>query len=158
MSYLGRDIEDAIGLGILQREEVPKTLLGTTNREILGFLAADIIRNSYDKEYIGISNNAYEALLVLRRFNFQHIYIHPKLKIESSRIKYSYRLLFEYLLSNLKEQNEQSYLWKNFLHKRSENYLSHTNAVQMVIDYVAGMTDNFLCVHWKKSLFPQKFK
>lgn len=154
MSYLGRDIEDAINLGILQREEVPKTFLGTTNREILGVLAADIIRNSYNKEYIAISEEAYEALHTLRRFNFQHIYLHPKLKVESFKIKSSYRILLEYLVHDLKEQNEQSYLWKHFLHKRSEKYLSNTNPVQMVIDYIAGMTDNFFIRTLEKIFIP----
>lgn len=156
MSYLGRDIEDAINLGILQRQEVPKTFLGTTNREILGVLAADIIRHSYDKDYIVISDEAFEALRILRRFNFERIYIHPKLKVESSKIKSGYRLLFEYLLQDLKEQNELSYLWKHFLQKRSEKYLSTTNPVQMVIDYIAGMTDNFFVRTLEKIFIPSK--
>lgn len=158
MSYLGRDIEDAINLGFLQREQVPKTFLGTTNREILGVLAADIIRHSYDKEYIAISEEAYEALHILRRFNFQHIYIHPKLKVESSKIKSSYRILFEHLLCNLNEQNEQSYLWKHFLHKRSDHYLAHTKPVQMVIDYIAGMTDNFFVRTLENVFVPSKIQ
>lgn len=158
MSYLGRDIEDAINLGILQREEIPKTFLGITNREILGVLAADIIKHSYDKEYIAISEEAYEALRTLRRFNFQHIYSHPKLKVESSKIKSSYRILFEHLFSDLKEQNERSYLWKHFLHKRNEKYLSTTSSVQMVIDYIAGMTDNFFVRTLEKIFIPSKIQ
>ncbi len=158
MSYLGRDIEDAINLGILQRSEVPKTFLGTTNREILGVLAADIIRHSYNKEYIAISEEAYEALRTLRRFNFQRIYVHPKLKIESSKIKYSYRILFECLLNDLKDQKEQSYLWTHFVHKRSEKYISNTNPIQMVIDYIAGMTDNFFVRTLEKIFVPSKIQ
>ena len=52
MSYLGRDIEDAIQLGILTRDEVPLTSLGQTNREILAFLAQDIIKQSYSQKHI----------------------------------------------------------------------------------------------------------
>jgi dGTPase len=158
MSYIGRDIEDAINLGILHRDEVPKTFLGTTNREILGMLAADIIRHSYNREYIAISEEAYEALRTLRRFNFQHIYIHPKLKVESAKIKYGYRILFEWLLNDLKEQKEQSYLWNHFLHKRSEKYLAQTLPVQMVIDYIAGMTDNFFVRTLEKIFVPSKIQ
>ena len=158
MSYIGRDIEDAINIGILQREEIPKTFLGTTNREILGVLAADIIKHSYNKEYIAISEEAYEALRMLRRFNFQHIYIHPKLKVESAKIKHSYRILFEHLLNGLKEQQKQSYLWRHFLCKRSEKYLSTTTPVQMVIDYIAGMTDNFFIRTLEKIFIPSKIE
>lgn len=158
MSYLGRDIEDAINLGILKRDEVPATVLGTSNREILGVLAADIIRHSYDKETIAISEEAYEALRTLRRFNFQHIYHHPKLKVESSKIKHSYRILFEWLLHDLEEQKEQSYLWSHFACKRSERYLSQTTSVQMVIDYIAGMTDNFFIRTLEKIFVPSKIQ
>lgn len=158
MSYIGRDIEDAISLGILTREDVPQTCLGKTNREILGFLAADVIRHSYDKEFIAISDESFEALRVLRRFNFKHIYVHPKLKVESSKIKLSYRILFEWLLEDLQSYKEKSYLWKHYLHKRSEKYLSQTNAVQMVIDYIAGMTDSFFVRTLEKVIVPSKIE
>lgn len=158
MSYIGRDIEDAIDLGILTREEVPNTLLGTSNREILGVLAADIIRNSYQKDYISISEEAYEALKILRRFNFQRIYTHPKLKGESSKIKQGYRILFEWLLKDLSEQKKEGYLWTHFLHKRNAHYLEQTNAVQIVIDYVAGMTDNFFVRTLEKIFVPSKIQ
>lgn len=158
MSYIGRDIEDAINLGILEREDVPKTCLGTTNREILGFLASDVIRHSYGKEYIAISEEAYEALKVLRRFNFKHIYIHPKLKVESAKIKTCYRFLFEWLLNDLKEHQQKGYLWTHYLHKRSEKYLASTSSVQMVIDYMSGMTDNFFVRTLEKILVPKKIE
>lgn len=158
MSYLGRDIEDAISLGVLHRETLPKTILGNTNRDILGTLAADMICHSYNKDYIAISEESYDALRILRDFNFQHIYTHPKLKVESSKIKSSYRILFEYLLNDLKEQKNQSFLWKQFLHKRTEKYLVHTNPVQMVIDYIAGMTDNFFVRTLEKIFVPSKIQ
>lgn len=158
MSYIGRDIEDAIDLRILKREDVPQTLLGTSNREILGVLAADIIRHSYQKDYIAISEESYEALRVLRRFNFQHIYIHPKLKAESSKIKHCYRILFEWLLNDLEEQKKESYLWTHYLHKRSEKYLEQSNSVQRVIDYIAGMTDNFFVRTLERLFVPSKIQ
>lgn len=154
MSYLGRDIEDAIHLDILSRSDVPKTILGTTNREILGYLAADIIRHSYEKEFIAISEEAYEALKTLRRFNFENIYVHPKLKVESAKIKLSYRILFEQLFEDLKVNGEQSYVWTHFLNKRTEKYLNQTSQVQMVIDYIAGMTDSFFIRTFEKIIVP----
>lgn len=158
MSYVGRDIEDAINLGILSREDVPKTFLGNANRDILGVLAVDIIRNSYGKDYIAISEEAFDALKTLRNFNFQNIYTHPKLKVESSRIKRSYRILFEWLLKNLEEEKENSYLWKYYLHKRSEKYLQQTSPVQMVIDYISGMTDTFFIKTLEKVIIPNKIE
>jgi dGTPase len=158
MSYIGRDIEDAIDLGIISREEIPKTYLGITNREILGALAADIIRNSYNKEVISISKDAYEALGVLRAFNFKSIYNHPKLKVESSKIKLSFRILFEWLLKNKEEEGDQSYLWRHYLYKRNEKYLAETSSVQTVIDYISGMTDSFFVRTLEKIIVPSKIE
>jgi dGTPase len=62
ISYLGRDIEDAISLNILTRDQVPRTLLGISNREILSAVAQDIIANSYEQDYIAFSNEVFEAL------------------------------------------------------------------------------------------------
>ena len=157
LCYLGRDIEDAIQLGILKREEVPKTLLGMTNREILNNLATDIIRHSYGKEYIAISEEAFDALKTLRRFNFKTIYSHPKLKIESNKIKLSYHILFDWLFENLITQKKESYIWKNFVHNKTEKY-QQTAAVQMVIDYIAGMTDNFFIRTLEKIIIPKKIE
>lgn len=156
ISYLGRDIEDAIQLGILQREEIPRTCLGVTNREILGNLAADIIRQSYQKDYIALSDEFYEALKVLRRFNFQKIYTHPRLKVESTKIKECYRYLFEWLLRDYENSDKRSYLWKYFLNNKSDKYLTETNKIQMVIDYIAGMTDNFFVRTIEKIMVPKK--
>ena len=143
MSYLGRDIEDAISLGILSRSQVPETMLGNNNRDILHVLAADVITNSYDKEYIALSQQAYDALKVLRAFNFKHIYTHPKLKVESKKIERSYRILFDLLLDDLEQHNEKSYIWQHFVFSKSEEYIANATPLQMVIDYISGMTDSF---------------
>jgi len=156
ISYLGRDIEDALNLGIIKREDVPQTSLGITNREILGNLAADIIRHSYQKDYIALSEESFDGLRILREFNFKCIYHHPKLKVESSKIRSAYRYLFEWLLKNLEEQAPESYLGKHFLINKSENYLSQTNSKQVVVDYIAGMTDNFFVRTLEKIMIPKK--
>lgn len=154
MSYVGKDIEDAISLGILKREEVPKTILGTNNREILKTLATDIITNSYDKDYIEISEEVYEALKSLRQFNFRNIYIHPKLKAESSKVKNSYRILFETLLEDYQKKSRDSHIWNAFLFNKSDAYCESTNEVQQVVDYIAGMTDSYFVRTLNKLVVP----
>jgi len=154
VSYLGRDIEDAINLGILSRQEIPQTILGTSNREILNNLAIDIIKMSIHKDHIAISEEVCEALKALRFFNFENIYVHPKLKSEAKKIKNAYRTLFETLLNDLEKHNKDSYLWKHFNIGRSQEYLSSTSHVQMVVDYIAGMTDNYFIKTLKKLIIP----
>lgn len=143
MSYIGRDMEDAIHLGILSRDAIPDIGFGKSNREILSVLARDVIQNSYEQDYIALSESIYEGLKELRKFNFDHIYQHPKLKVESKKVKKAYRVLFETLLQDWEKQKHNSHLWKDFLHNKSEAYLAETGPVQMVVDYISGMTDGF---------------
>lgn len=155
MSYLGRDIEDAIILGIIKRDDIPKTLLGNANRVILSVLSQDVIRNSYGQDYIAVSEEVYEALKIVRKFNFERIYIHPKLKVESDKVRRSYRILLDYLLKDLNQHGKKSYIWSKFLHDRPSRYLETTNAHQMVIDYIAGMTDHYFIKTLEKLIVPK---
>ena len=156
MAYIGRDIEDAIQLGIITREQVPETVLGNSNRKMLTVIAEDLIKNSLEKDYIAISPEIREALIKLRSFNFEHIYVHKKLKVESKKIRRSFRFLFEMLLDDLKKNKKSSYLWKNFLSNKSEPYLSQTKPVQMIVDYISGMTDNFFIRTLEKLIVPKR--
>lgn len=158
MSYLGKDIEDAIQLGIIKREQVPDTILGKTNRQLLNILARDIISHSYNKEYIEISKDAYNSLKIIRKFNFENIYLHPKLKMESKKIERSYRILFEHLLDDLEKYKEKSYMGTRFLSGKSERYLSETKPARMVIDYIAGMTDHHFVRILQKLVVPSRIE
>lgn len=158
MSYVGRDIEDAIHLGILTRDKVPETILGTSNREILSVLACDVIEQSYNREYITISDEVRDALVQLRTFNFDKIYSFPKLKVESVKIKRSYRILFDLLLEDLEKNRDASYIARNFLSSRTPAYLEETCAVQMVIDYIAGMTDSYFVKTLHKLFLPSQIQ
>lgn len=158
MSYTGRDIEDAISLGILERSEVPKTLLGNTNREILSVLSQDVIRNSYGKNHIAMSDEVYEALKRLRAFNFERIYVHPKLKAESEKVKKSYRILFEELYNGLVQKGTSSYIWDKFLNNKSRQYLDSTGPEQKVIDFISGMTDSYFVRTLNKLIIPSSIE
>lgn len=156
ISYLGRDLEDAITIGIITRDQVPNTILGNNNRQILTVAACDIIESSYDQDYIMVSDEVYDALKVLRRFNFQNIYNHPKLKVESSRIETGYRIMFDLLLSDYKKHGQASYVWKYYLHNKLEKYRQESSEVQVVIDYIAGMTDNYFVRTLEKLVVPAR--
>lgn len=158
MSYIGRDIEDAILLGLIKRGDVPKTYLGVTNREILSHLAQDIIQNSYEKDFIASSEEAFHALKILRNFNFERIYTHPKLKGESIKIERSYRILFEMLLTDYENLKENSHLWTAFVHSKADDYKEKTAPVTMVVDYISGMTDRYFIRTLKQFVVPEQIK
>jgi dGTPase len=156
ISYLCRDLEDAIELGLITRSEIPDIGMGNSSSSILRFLAHDLIATSYEKDYIAISSPVFEAITALREFNFSRIYTHPILKTESKKVENSYRILFTSLLKGWKEDGRQSYLWKHYLHDRKETYIDEVDPVQLVIDYISGMTDGFFCRTLEDYVLPKR--
>lgn len=87
ISYLGRDIEDAISMGILDSNltelynllEVPKSA-NLNNTNIIGDFIADLCNNSSVQNGLKFSNNTYERIKKLKEFNYQYIYKHSCMK------------------------------------------------------------------------------
>lgn len=156
ISYLGKDIEDAIHLGIIQREAIPETVLGKTNNQILTTCGRDLVEQSKGKGYIQLSEPVFKALKELRKFNFSHIYTDPRLKVESEKIRAGYRYLAEALASDFQKKGDESVLWKEFLHSKTESYRDGVKSEQQVVDFIAGMTDNYFMAKLKTLLIPQK--
>ncbi|GAF84555.1 unnamed protein product, partial [marine sediment metagenome] len=83
ISYIGRDIEDAIRLGLIKRNEIPvdcRRRLGETNGTIVYTLVEDLISESLEKPTISFSTEVAEALKKLKDFNQEFIYAHTKTK------------------------------------------------------------------------------
>ncbi|HXF29037.1 MAG TPA: HD domain-containing protein, partial [Chlamydiales bacterium] len=156
ISYLGKDIEDAIQLGFIQRADIPKTAIGVANAEIVARCGKDLIHKSRDQGHIALSDEIFNALKIVRRFNFERIYMHPKLKVESDKIRASYRYLFDILMSDYEKKGNDSILWHEFLHSKTEKYRTQTKAAQQLVDFIAGMTDNYFISTFDKLIIPQK--
>lgn len=152
VSYLSRDLEDAIHLKLISRSQIPATILGSHPEEVLRIFTQDVVEHSGSSS-IGMSQQLFDALRTLRNFNFEHIYFHPNLKTESAKICRSYSLLADFLIENAKRR-EQSYIWQNFLHTKSAEYLSQTSSARQVVDYIAGMTDGFFIRTFNKIFTP----
>lgn len=146
IGYIGRDIEDAINIGILKREEVPSNIrevLGTTNKEIVNTIILDIITNSIDKPYIKMSDSIYQAVFDLKKFNYEHIYSKANTKEQLEFYKNGMNALFKKYVKDLEERNIDSDIYQVFLSQMDDSYLKNTDTKRLVIDYIAGMTDEF---------------
>tara|TARA_Y100000294_G_scaffold89042_1_gene83086 strand:+ start:31036 stop:32166 length:1131 start_codon:yes stop_codon:yes gene_type:complete len=146
ISYVGRDIEDAIRLDMIKRSDLPKKCvkrLGDTNGEIVYHLVTDIIRNSFQKNYLAFSPEVSVALKHLKAFNYEHIYMNPKIKIHLSLIKKRFKILFEKYLNDIEKENYDSVIFSTFLKDMSENYFKNHVEVEIVRDFIAGMTDQY---------------
>ena len=89
IAYIGRDLEDAIRLGLLDRRDIPKSIariLGNTNGTIVYRLVTDVIQNSHENHFVAFSPTISDALKALKAFNLERIYKNPKSKVHSAAI------------------------------------------------------------------------
>ena len=146
IGYIGRDIEDAIIMGKIKREDIPESIsnvLGTTNKEIVNTIILDIINNSLDKPYIELSRDVYKALFELKEFNYKYIYSVAMSKEDQEYYREGMNKIYDRYLKDVEGNNTDSIIYKAFLNGQSEEYLKNTNNKRKVIDFIAGMTDDF---------------
>ena len=146
VGYIGRDIEDAIMLGILKKEELPKeitSVLGNNNREIINTIVTDIINNSLNKPYLLLSDDVYKALKALKNFNYKYIYDKTNTKEQIKKYEEMFNFLFQFFLNDLENKNKDSIIYQDFLNNMNEEYKRKTKKTRIVIDYIAGTTDDY---------------
>ena len=148
IAYIGRDIEDTIKIGIIQREDIPRetvNVLGDNNSKIVDTLIKDIIVNSFDVPYLKFSEEVFNALMNLKNWNFKYIYSSAEANKHQNMVKeLFYELYYKYLkkiedYSNKKELTQSEKNLYNFINEKENN----TNIKRAVVDYIAGQTDQY---------------
>lgn len=158
VSYIGRDIEDAIRLKLIQRSDLPQNcveVLGQTNGTIVFNLVTDLIRSSYQQAYIAFSPDVSAALKQLKKFNLNVIYLNPKIKKHTDRIKILFERLFGQYLDDLNQQRKSSAIYGQFLENMSEGYIQRHGPAEIVRDFIAGMTDRYFLNQCPESMRPE---
>ena len=153
IAYLGKDIEDAIMLNLISREQLPTditSVLGSSNREIINTIILDIIKNSENKNYIMLSPNIYDAIKKLKKFNYQEIYYKANSKEQIEKYKEMFKVVFASCLKATQSKNHSHDIYKYFLNDMNLTYHGSTSDTRMVIDYIAGMTDDFLIYEYER--------
>ena len=158
ISYVGRDIEDAIRLNMIKRSDLPKKsvdVLGNTNGTIVYHLVTDVINTSFQNTYIAFSKQISEALKQLKDFNLERIYMNPKIKKDTNTIKTLFGILFEKYLDDIENENRSSVIFKGFLGDMSEDYIQHHRKEEIVRDFIAGMTDQYFLRQCPENMRPK---
>lgn len=158
IAYIGRDIEDAIVVGSINRIDIPSDVvrvLGNNNSEIVNTLILDIIENSYDRDYLCFSKEVFDALMKLKKWSTLHIYNSKEATLNEDLLEVCFNKLFDIYLEKLKaidykkgielseDMTNSDLVFFEFLNSKSEEYLNSTDIRRIVIDYIAGQTDNF---------------
>ena len=150
ISYVGRDIQDAITLSLIGRKDIPADCVETLRIDpdkivatLVNTLVRDLIRNSLDRDRAAFSRHVSKAFVKLKNFNYENIYKNPRIKTQAQKIQKIFRFMFESFIKHVEQGNEDSRIFKDFLGNKNDDYSRNTQPAEKVRDFIAGMTDNY---------------
>ncbi|OWV26497.1 phosphohydrolase [Fibrobacter sp. UWB1] len=159
IAYVGRDIEDAIILKLVNRESLPREVtevLGDKNSTIVDTLIKDLVNNSIDKETLSFSPAVFDALNRLKDWNYKNIYLNPKKSTQDTKIKTMFRAVLAECLEELGSDKKVTGI-NHWFSSMSAEYKESTPKPRVVADYVSGMTDDYLMNAYKEIVIPKSF-
>ncbi len=164
IAYLGKDRQDAQTAHILNSTDMfTDTSLGTINSEIINNITVDLIENSFAKDRICLSKEAFDALKTVKQENYRYIYGNDSIvQRYDTEIKPMFADMYEVLLDQAKTMNRDSVLFKHismvntnrsYYGVNSDYHKEEPNRI--VVDFIASMTDDYF-LELYKYLFPDK--
>ncbi len=160
IAYLGKDRQDAMRAKMIDSEDFEGGEIGSKNAEIINNLVVNIIENSYGKPYIKLDEKHFNALSALKQENYSKIYLSDTVKKEfDAKIKPMMVELYEKLLSDLNSGIKDSPVFTQHIDYVNEAHYTRkipyeeTEPNQIVVDYIASMTDDYF-IDLHSYLFP----
>src|SRR6185503_16229024 len=101
VAYINHDIDDAIRAGVLQASDLPREeieLLGPTGSRRIDALVHDLVETSAREGDIRQSEEIGTAMLALRAFMFERVYLGEPARAEHVRARATVRRIFDHLL------------------------------------------------------------
>lgn len=170
ISYLGRDIQDAITMGILDEHlnELYDILKFDRNKIInntiiINNLIYDLCTNSSLENGLRFSEKTYDIIKKIKEFNYKYIYLSDKQKIAHNYFELVINTIYEVLKESFKNKEKirklypkvysefEDYLSSYWELTRNRKYKNKTmfdinneqDYSQAIIYYISGMTDNY---------------
>jgi dGTPase len=142
IAYINHDIDDAVRAGVLAIVDLPAediAVLGDTGSRRIDRLVHDLVEHSERAGDIVQGEAVGAAMMRLRGFMFQNVYLGPTARAEHAKIERVMRTLFDWFCDHPEEL------------PRGERDASEADRV---IDYLAGMTDRFAIRAWTERAVP----
>ena len=131
VAYINHDIDDAVRAGIISESDLPTDeieSLGATGAERVDALVQDMVERSRAAGDIEQSEEVGGAMLRLRKFMFDRVYLGAEARGEQERARRALSALFEHYLAHPEELPSPD---------------PEADPLQRVTDYLAGMTDRY---------------
>jgi dGTPase len=145
VAYINHDIDDALRAGILQPADLPHAeieLLGPTGSARIDTLVRDIVaHSSAEAADIVQGEEVGGAMLRLRKFMFDRVYLAPAARHEQERVQRTLRGLFDHYMEHPEETQEGE---------------PGADDTQRVTDYLAGMTDRYCIARFTELTVPEE--
>ncbi len=141
IAYINHDIDDAIRGGVLTESDLPKEftdVLGENHSKRINTMIWAVIGESDGMATIGMSSQIYDAMMGMRQFLFENVYISSEPKIEEKKAKRIIEGLYE------------AYLKKPELIPNNESDI-HAS----IRDYIAGMSDRYAVSKYSEIYIPK---
>ena len=131
VDYINHDLDDAVRAGIISEGDLPAEeirLLGKTGAERVDMLVRDMVERSRAEGEIAQGEEIGGAMLRLRKFMFERVYLGAEARSEQERARAALQALFRHYLDHPDEVPAPD---------------AGADELQRVTDYLAGMTDRF---------------
>ncbi len=145
VAYINHDIDDALRAQILVEADLPASeieLLGPTGSARIDTLVRDIVDTSAAAGDIAQSDEIAAAMLRLRKFMFDRVYLGPEARSEHERVHRTMRGLFEHYMAHPSEL--------------PGGHVAGEERLQAVTDYIAGMTDRYCIARYRQIALPEE--
>ena len=122
---------------------------GIHNAEIIHNLMVNIVENSYGKPYIRLDDEHFAALKQAKADNYALIYKSEQVERDYEALRPMMTAMYERLLADLVEHRTDSPIYThhiahvNAAHYRRTQPYEQTDPNQIVVDYIASMTDDY---------------
>jgi dGTPase len=143
IAYINHDIDDALRAGVIAVGDLPReelATLGATGSERIDTLVHDLVEHSSAAQDIVQGDTVGSAMLRLREFMFQRVYLGPTARAEHAKIARVVQGLFDWYCDHPDELPEG---------------VAGASDADRVTDYLAGMTDRFALRAWSDRFVPQ---
>lgn len=150
IAYINHDIDDAIRGGVLTEADLPEEyvrILGDNHSARINTMIMSTIRSSEGKDDINMEADIGDAMMGLRRFMFERVYINSEPKREEKKARGVIRDLYRYYAAHPEAVPEGA--------RRA----SHSDDPQRIAcDYTAGMTDVFATAMFQNLFLPRSWQ